>query len=217
MQQEKEMKKTDYVQDLVGRLSEKYPEATTALHFSNPLEILVATILSAQCTDEQVNKVTPKLFAKYPQPQDYFTTAQEELEKDIHSTGFYRNKARAIQGATRMIVEKFGAQVPKTMEELLQLPGVARKTANCVLGNAYGIISGIVVDTHVLRLAGRLGLSKEKNAEKVEADLMKLIARENWIIFAHLLIDHGRALCKARNPLCSECFLNDICPSAFKV
>jgi endonuclease III len=211
------MKKIDFVGELIRRLSEKYPEATTALHFSNPLEILVATILSAQCTDEQVNKVTPKLFEKYREPRDYYRIPQEELEKDIHSTGFFRNKARAIQGATRTIVEKFGGIVPKTMEELLLLPGVARKTANCVLGNAYGITSGIVVDTHVLRLAGRLGLSKEKNADKIEQDLMKLVPRDHWIIFAHLLIDHGRALCKARNPLCDQCFLNDICPSASKV
>ncbi len=204
----------EYIKELLIRLPDHYPDARTALDFSSPLEILVATILSAQCTDERVNQVTEKLFNKYRKAEDYYSVPQEELEKDIHSTGFFRNKAKSIQGATRMIVERYGNRFPNTMETLLELPGVARKTANCVLGNAFGITSGVVVDTHVLRVSARLGLTKEKDADKVERDLMALIPKEQWIDFSHWLINHGRALCKARKPLCNECFLNDICPSA---
>jgi len=210
----KDSRKTAQTQEIIKRLSEHYPDARTALDFSNPLEILVATILSAQCTDERVNTVTAKLFKKYRKAEDYFSVSQEELEKDIHSTGFFRNKAKSIQGATRMIVERFDNSFPDTMETLLELPGVARKTANCVLGNAFGIISGVVVDTHVLRVSARLGLTKEKDAEKVERDIMALVPKKRWIDFSHWLINHGRALCKARKPLCGECFLIDICPSA---
>ncbi|MDQ7823953.1 MAG: endonuclease III [Candidatus Eremiobacteraeota bacterium] len=202
-----------YAAELMARLERAYPHARTALHYGNPLEMLVATILSAQCTDERVNMVTPGLFKKYRRPSDYYGAAPEELESDIHSTGFYRNKAKSIQGAARMIDERFGGKVPDSMEKLLELPGVARKTANCVLGNAYGIASGIVVDTHVLRLSGRLGLSDKKNADKIEGDLMKIVPGEKWIDFSHWLVEHGRAVCKARKPLCGKCMLSDICPS----
>jgi endonuclease-3 len=208
--------KIAHAEEIFRRLTRKYPRAHTALTFATPLEILVATILSAQCTDERVNKVTPALFKKYRNAKDYYSVPPEELEEDIRSTGFYRNKARSIQGATRMIVGEFGGEVPDSMEELLKLPGVARKTANVVLGNAFGVSSGVVVDTHVHRLSGRLGLSGEKTAEKVEEDLIKIVPRENWIDFSHRLIFHGRETCKARKPLCGQCILNDICPSAFK-
>jgi len=210
----KDIDKTEHIQELITRLSAHYPDARTALDFSTPLEILVAIILSAQCTDERVNLVTAQLFKKYRKAEDYYRVPQEELEKDIHSTGFFRNKAKSIQGATRMIVERFGNSFPNTMETLLELPGVARKTANCVLGNAFGITSGVVVDTHVLRVSARLGLTKEKDPEKVERDLMALVPKERWIDFSHWIINHGRALCKARKPKCGECFLSDICPSA---
>jgi len=202
------------MKELISRLSEHYPDARTALDFTNPLEILVATILSAQCTDERVNIVTAKLFKKYRKAEDYYAVPQEELENDIRSTGFYRNKAKNIRGATRMIVERYKNSFPNTMETLLELPGVARKTANCVLSNAFGIAAGIVVDTHVLRLSARLGLTKEEDAEKVERDLIALVPKERWISFSYWLINHGRAICKARKPMCGECFLNDICPSA---
>lgn len=210
-----EMKKDKkYINELMARLSKAYPHARTELHYSKPVEILIATILSAQCTDERVNKVTSGLFRKYKNIEDYFNVLQEELEKDIKSTGFFRNKAKSIRGATRMIVEKFNGEVPETMEELLMLPGVARKTANVVLGNAFNIAVGIVTDTHVLRLSERLGLSSEKNPEKVERDLMSLISKDKWIDFSHWLVFHGRYVCKARKPDCQGCFLNDICPSA---
>jgi len=202
------------IHELISRLSEHYPDARTALDFTNPLEILVATILSAQCTDERVNIVTAKLFKKYRKAEDYYAVPQEELENDIRSTGFYRNKAKNIRGATRMIVERYKNSFPNMMETLLELPGVARKTANCVLSNAFGIAAGVVVDTHVLRLSARLGLTHEEDAEKVERDLMAQVPKEHWIHFSHWLINHGRAICKARKPMCRECFLNDICPSA---
>ncbi len=197
---------------LLERLKEKYGTSRTALHYGAPHEMLVATILSAQCTDERVNKVTAELFKKYRSIDDFANARQEELEQDVRSTGFYRNKARNIIGACGMIMEKFGGRVPDKMDDLLKLPGVARKTANVVLHNAYGIVEGVVVDTHVGRLARRLGLSKETNAEKAERDLMKLVPRKDWGNVSYLLIDHGRAVCKARKPRCEECFLNDICP-----
>jgi len=197
---------------LLERLKEEYGTSKTALHYRAPHEMLVATILSAQCTDERVNKVTAELFRKYRSVDDFANAEREELEQDVRSTGFYRNKARNIIGACAMINEKFGGRVPDKMDDLLKLPGVARKTANVVLHNAYGIVEGVVVDTHVGRLARRLGLSKETNAEKVERDLMKLVPKKDWGNFSYLLIDHGRALCKARKPNCAECFLNDICP-----
>lgn len=202
----------DRVKILLQRLKKKYGTAKTALQYATPHEMLVATILSAQCTDERVNKVTKDLFKKYRSVEDFAGAGRKALEKDIRPTGFFRNKARNIIGASKMIVERFDGRVPDKMEELLLLPGVARKTANVVLHNAYGIVEGIVVDTHVGRLARRLGLSREENAEKVERDLMKLIPRKDWGNVSYLLIDHGRAVCKARRPKCGECLLNDICP-----
>jgi endonuclease-3 len=201
------------IEEILSRLNQAYPEAKTALHFSNPLELLVATILSAQCTDERVNQVTAKLFKKYRTAEDYARAPAKELEQDIHPTGFYRNKAKSIQGACRKIAEEFGGEVPHTMEEMLTLPGVARKTANVVLGSAFGIPTGVVVDTHVLRLSQRLGLTRNKNREKIEQDLMNLIPPSEWIGFAHRLIEHGRRVCKARQPLCPQCVLADLCPS----
>jgi endonuclease-3 len=199
---------------IIKLLKREYPAATCSLDYSNPLELLVATILSAQCTDERVNQLTPALFRKYPRCEDYLKVSQEELEQDIRPTGFYRNKARAIQGACRLIKEQHGGRVPEKMEELLLLPGVARKTANVVLGNAFGIASGVVVDTHVARLSQRLGLTKETQAEKIERDLVELVPRSEWILFPHLMIAHGRKICKARTPLCAECTLERLCPSS---
>ncbi|MCW5958690.1 MAG: endonuclease III [Pyrinomonadaceae bacterium] len=193
-------------------MKKEYPDAHCALNHTNPFELLVATILSAQCTDERVNIVTATLFRKYRGPKDYLDVPQEELEKDIHSTGFFRNKAKNIQGACEKIIEMFGGEIPQTMEEILKLNGVARKTANVVLGNAFGIASGVVVDTHVSRLSQRLGLTKEKTPEKIELDLQKLVPKEEWVMFPHWIIFHGRQVCKARKPLCSECVLEDICP-----
>ena len=200
---------------IIRLLKKEHPDARCSLNHSNPLELLVATILSAQCTDERVNLVTADLFRKYRTWRDYADAPTAELERDIHSTGFFRNKTKAIQGACRLIGERHGGRVPDTLEELLELPGVARKTANVVLGNAYGVASGVVVDTHVSRLSERLGLSEEKSAEKIERDLLGLVPESDWINFSHLLIAHGRAVCKARAPLCGECTLARLCPSAF--
>jgi endonuclease-3 len=202
---------------IVSLLKKNYPDARCSLNHASPLELLVATILSAQCTDERVNVVTAELFRKYRRPEDYAAVAQEELEQDIRPTGFFRNKAKAIQGACRLIAERHGGRVPETMEELLGLPGVARKTANVVLGNAFGIASGVVVDTHVSRLSQRLALSGETQPEKIERDLRELVPPKDWIDFSHLLIAHGRAVCKARTPLCAECFLLELCPTGKRV
>jgi len=202
------------VRQLIRLLRGEYPEARCSLDHSNPLELLVATILSAQCTDERVNAVTAGLFRKYRTWEDYASAPAPELERDIHSTGFFRNKAKSIQGACRLIGERHGGRVPDSMEELLGLPGVARKTANVVLGNAYRIASGVVVDTHVSRLSGRLALSAEKTPEKIERDLTSVVPKSDWIDFSHLLIAHGRKVCKARNPACGECVLAKLCPSA---
>jgi endonuclease-3 len=199
---------------IIRLLKREYPQAACSLNYSNPLELLVATILSAQCTDERVNQLTPELFRKYPKCDDYFKVSQSELEQDIRPTGFYRNKARAIQGACRLIKEQHAGSVPDELEKLLELPGVARKTANVVLGNAFGIASGVVVDTHVSRLSQRLGLSQEAQPEKIERDLMSLVPRADWILFPHLMIAHGRKICKARTPLCAECVLERLCPSS---
>jgi endonuclease III len=199
---------------ITGLLKREYPDARCSLNHATPLELLVATILSAQCTDERVNLVTAELFRKYRRAEDYYNVAQTELEGDIRSTGFFRNKAKAIQGACRIIAEKYQGRVPENLEELLALPGVARKTANVVLGNAFGITSGIVVDTHVARLSERLALSQVKQPEKIERDLMDLIPRKDWIIFSHLLIAHGRKVCKARMPQCAECVVEKLCPSS---
>lgn len=204
------------VEKILERLSAAYPDAQCALEHNNPLELLIATILSAQCTDERVNRVTRDLFRKYRSPEDYGRVAPEVLEEDIRSTGFFRNKTKSIRGACLMIVDRFGGKIPDSMEELLELPGVARKTANVVLGVAYGKAEGVVVDTHVLRVARRLDLSHSDAPEKVESDLMKLIPRERWISFAHELIFHGRRVCKARAPLCPGCPVEDICRSEDK-
>ena len=197
---------------IIKRLKKEYPDAHCALNHTNAFELLIATILSAQCTDERVNIVTANLFRKYRQPQDYLSVAREELERDIHSTGFFRNKAKNIQAACEKIVEVFGGEIPQTMDELLTLNGVARKTANVVLGNAFGIASGVVVDTHVSRLSQRLGLTAETVPEKIERDLQELVPEKDWIMFPHWLISHGRKICQARKPKCPECVLNDICP-----
>ena len=199
---------------IIRALKKSYPDATCSLDYTNPLELLIATILSAQCTDERVNLVTAQLFRKYRSAPDYLRVEQEELEADIRSTGFFRNKAKAIQGACRMIEAEFDGRVPAEMDALLKLPGVARKTANVVLGNAFGIASGVVVDTHVTRVSARLGLSTQKTAEKIEQDLNALVPNADWILFPHLLIAHGRKICKARTPLCRECVLAKDCPSA---
>lgn len=199
---------------IITQLKKEYPDARCSLNHANPLELLIATILSAQCTDERVNLVTAELFRKYRRAEDYLSVEQAELEQDIHSTGFFRNKAKAIQGACRMIVEEYGGEVPADIERLLRLPGVARKTANVVLGNAYDIASGVVVDTHVARLAQRLGLTTHEQPEKIERELLELVPRKDWIIFSHLLIAHGRKVCKARVPLCGECVSEPLCPSS---
>jgi endonuclease III len=198
---------------LIKRLKKAYPDAHCALQHTSAFELLIATILSAQCTDERVNIVTSSLFRKYRVPQDYLDVVQEELERDIHSTGFFRNKAKNIRAACERIISEFGGEVPRTMEELLTLGGVARKTANVVLGNAFGIPSGVVVDTHVGRLSQRLGLTEATAAEKIEADLMLLVPKSNWIMFPHWMIFHGRRICQARKPKCEECILADLCPS----
>jgi endonuclease-3 len=199
---------------IIKRLRREYPDAACTLDHSSPLELLVATILSAQCTDERVNIVTAELFRKYRRPEDYLAVSQLELEADIRSTGFYRNKAKAIQGACKIISEQYGGRVPRTLEELLKLPGVARKAANVVLGNAFRITSGIVVDTHVQRLSQRLALTGEQHPEKIERDLQSLVPRKDWIDFSHLLIAHGRKVCQARKPLCAECVVEPLCPSS---
>jgi endonuclease-3 len=197
-------------------LEATYPGATCALNHRNAWELLVATILSAQCTDKRVNEVTPGLFEKYPTVHDFAAATQAELARDIRSTGFFNNKARALIGAARKIVADFGGRVPRSMEELLTVPGCARKTANVVLGTAYGIPSGIVVDTHVQRVARRLDLTRQMQPEKIERDLMEIIPRERWIVFSHQLIHHGRRLCAARRPRCAECPLDSLCYAADK-
>ena len=198
-------------------LKKEYPHAKTALIHKNPLELLIATILSAQCTDKRVNIVTKKLFKKYRSAGDYGDANLNDFEKDIYSCGFYRNKAKNIINACAIIEQKFSSKVPKDFNELLKLPGVARKTANCIMGNAYDIASGVIVDTHVIRLSQRLGISKNKNADKIEQDLIKQIPQNEWISFSHRIIDHGRKICDARKPKCEICSLNKLCPSAFKI
>jgi endonuclease III len=203
---------------ILSLLKKSYPDATCALHWSNPLELLVATILSAQCTDQRVNIVAPTLFAKYKTAADYARAPLAEIEAIIQSTGFYHNKAKSMQGACRIIADKHAGQVPRTMEEILELPGVARKTANVVLGTAYGMNEGVVVDTHVGRLAWRLGLTwtgrDSKDPVRIEQDLMQTIPRKDWTLFAHALVLHGRYVCAARKPRCSQCKLAPLCPSA---
>lgn len=203
------------VNEIIELLKKNYSDVKIALEYSNPLELLIATILSAQCTDVRVNEVTKKLFKKYRTPLDYIKVPQEELEKDIYSTGFYRNKAKNIKKLCEILVNDFNSRVPETMEELVTLPGVARKTANIVLSGAFGKIEGIAVDTHVKRVAARLGLTNNTDPEKIEKDLMKIIPKMEWDIFALMLIQHGRQVCVAKKPRCEICFLNRVCPSAF--
>ncbi len=205
--------KTARAQKIITGLRKAYPDAHCELAFSNPLELLIATILSARCTDKQVNLVTPRLFKKYRTPADYANAHPAELEQEIRTLGFFRNKAKSIQACCRQLVEQHGGEVPRTMEALTQLPGVGRKTANVVLGNAFGINEGVVVDTHVARLAERLGLSREKNPDKIEPDLQALAPRKLWTLFSHLLIWHGRRRCYARNPDCPHCEVLEWCPT----
>jgi endonuclease III len=202
------------IEELLRRLHEAHPDAHCALHHRNPYELLIATILSAQCTDERVNMVTPELFERYPDAARMAGAEQEEIETLIKSTGFYRNKAKNILGAARRIVSEYGGEVPDTMDDLLSLPGVARKTANVVLGNAYGKATGVVVDTHVKRLANRLGLTQSDKPDKIEKDLMALVPQDQWIDVSHLLLFHGRRVCNARKPDCPACTLRELCPSA---
>jgi endonuclease III len=204
--------KKQHTAEIIKRLKKMYPDAHCALNHSNAFELLVATILSAQCTDDRVNIVTATLFRKYQTPQDYLDVELEELTQDIKSINFFNNKAKNIHAMAGKIIENFGGEVPKTMDELLTLNGVARKTANVVLGNAFGIASGVVVDTHVSRLSQRLGLTAETTPEKIEKDLQVLVPKKDWVMFSHWLIYHGRQICNARKPKCSECKLNDICP-----
>lgn len=204
------------VRAILRKLDEAYPAATCALRHENPFQLLISTILSAQCTDERVNIVTQSLFPKYPGPKDFAYANPQELEQDIRPTGFFRNKTKSIMGASKRIIEKFGGKVPDTMEDILTLPGVARKTANVVLGTAYGIASGVVVDTHVQRLAGRLDLTRNTDPKKIEQDLIKVISQNRWILFSHQIIWHGRRVCQARKPRCIECNLERICYSKDK-
>jgi len=201
---------------IFAALDSLFPRAECALRHENPFQLLVATILSAQCTDERVNKVTPGLFQKYPTPKDFAALRQEVLENEIRSTGFFRNKSKSIIAASKMIVEIYGGQVPGTMEQMLALPGVARKTANVVLGTAYGIPTGVVVDTHVFRIARRLKLSAQNTPEKVEQDLIKIVPQDRWIAFGHQVIWFGRKICDARKPLCAECPMESLCDSPDK-
>ena len=200
---------------VIELLEKEHPNAKTALNYTNPLELLVATMLSAQTTDERVNIVTKTLFKKYKTPEDYANADLKELEQDVRSTGFYHNKASNLKKSCQMLVEKYNSQVPKTMNQLIELPGVARKTANIVLFNAYGTIAGIAVDTHVRRLSQRLGLTDQNDPAKIEQDLMKIVPKEKWMLLTDLLIFHGRQVCTARKPKCEICLLNTICPSAF--
>lgn len=204
------------VRAILEKLDEAYPAATCALKHRSAFQLLIATILSAQCTDERVNQVTPALFVKYPKPTDFAYADPRELEQEIRPTGFFRNKTKSIIGASKEIMEKFHGEVPKSMEQLLTLPGVARKTANVVLGTAFGIAAGVVVDTHVQRVAGRLDLTKNTDPKKIEQDLIQVVPQDKWILFAHQLIWHGRRVCQARKPRCIECNLEKICYSKDK-
>jgi endonuclease III len=201
---------------ILAKLDEAYPEATCELKHENAFQLLISTILSAQCTDVRVNQVTQELYKKYKKPEDFAYATPSELEKEIRPTGFFRNKTKSIMGASKAIVEKFGGQVPRTMEEILTLPGVARKTANVVLGCAYGIASGVVVDTHVIRLSQRLDLTRNQDPKKIELDLMAILPQNKWIQFSHQLIWHGRRVCAARKPRCAECNMESLCYSKDK-
>jgi endonuclease-3 len=204
----------EYAREVYRRLIEHYPDAHCALDFKSPFQLLVATILSAQCTDKRVNMVTPALFKKYKTPKAMAVANPEELEEMIKSTGFFRNKTKSLLGMSTAVAEQHGGKIPEEMDELVKLPGVGRKTANVVLGNAFDKNEGVVVDTHVGRVSGRLGLTKNTDPVKVEQDLMQLFPRENWTLLSHLFIEHGRQICEARRPKCEVCFLNDVCPSS---
>ena len=211
---ESKPKKRARTDEIRRRLKQEYPDARCALEHQNPLELLVATILSAQCTDKRVNMVTPTLFARYPMASDYAEADLAELEELIRSTGFFRNKAKALKGLGQALEADYDGEIPKSMADLTSLPGVGRKTANVVLGNAFGIDEGVVVDTHVKRLSNKLGLTEQKNPDKIEQDLMELVPQDDWTLWAHLLILHGRAICNARKPICDRCVLVELCPSA---
>ncbi len=215
-QEESREQKQKRAKKILGVLKRAYPRARMALRYSNNWELLVAVILSAQCTDKKVNEVTAKLFKKYHTLNDYVRADHREFEKDIYQTGFFRSKTKNILGAARMIRRKFGGKIPKTMKEILEIPGVARKTANIVLGNAYGIIEGVAVDTHVRRISQRFGLTFEDNPEKIEQDLMGLFPKKEWFKLTYRIIEHGRAVCRARDPRCDLCPLKHLCPSAFQ-
>ncbi len=214
MARESLTRKRERAAEIFDRLHEEYPDAHCALDHRNPYELTVATILSAQCTDARVNKVTPALFDRYPDPESLAGARQEDVEELVHSTGFFRNKAKNLIGMADAVVDEHGGEIPRTMEELSALPGVGRKTANVVLGNAFGIDEGVVVDTHVKRLAKRMGLTRETSPVKVERDLVKIFPRERWTLLSHLLIFHGREVCDARNPRCERCVVSDLCPSS---
>jgi endonuclease-3 len=211
---EPKAERKERVEEIIRRLWEEYPHATTSLSFRSPYELLVATILSAQCTDERVNMVTPELFERYPGPEDLAGARTEDVEEIIRSTGFFRQKTKSLLGMANAVVDEHGGEVPDAMKALTGLPGVGRKTANVVLGNAFGKDEGVVVDTHVKRLSGRLGLTRETTPEKIEDDLMELVPKDSWTDLPHLFIFHGRAVCKAQTPRCSVCVLADLCPSA---
>ncbi|MCZ6767615.1 MAG: endonuclease III [Acidobacteria bacterium] len=208
----REVKEEHRVAEILRRLDREYPDAQCALHFENPYQLLVATILSAQCTDTRVNMVTPQLFTRYPTPEDLAQADEKKLQELIRSTGFFRNKAKNLVGAAQGIVAEFEGKVPESMEKMVELPGVARKTANVVLGTGFGITSGIVVDTHVKRLSHRLGMTTHKDPNKIEQDLMGQIPEHHWIGFSHQLIHHGRRICKSRRPRCEACVLANLCP-----
>ena len=201
--------------EIARRLKQSFPNATSALNWSTPLELLVATILSAQNSDVNVNRVTPALFAKYKTASDWASVSQEQLQEEVRECGFFRQKAKAIRATATILDAEYGGQVPRTMEQMLELPGVARKSANVVLGTAYGVAEGIVVDRHVIRVSGRLGFTTNIQPVKIEKDLMEIVPREEWIVFGHMLVLHGRATCTARKPNCAGCPINDLCPSAF--
>jgi endonuclease-3 len=219
MPRESKAHKRRRAEEINRRLANEYPRAECSLDYDNPFQLLVATILAAQCTDARVNQITPELFEQYPSPENLAAAGREDIEELIRSCGFYRNKAKSIQGAAARIVDEHDGEVPDTMPELLALPGVARKTANVILGTAFGKNEGVVVDTHVTRLAGRLNLTARKNnqGDKIEKDLQSLLPQEEWTMFAHRLVFHGRQCCTARKPDCERCCLNDLCPSAGKV
>lgn len=214
MPRESRARKVERAEVVFDLLHEEYPDAHCALDHSNPFELAVATILSAQCTDERVNKVTPDLFREYPDAESLAGARQEDVEELVHSTGFFRNKARNLIGMADSVVEDHGGEIPRTMKELVKLPGIGRKTANVLLGNAFGIDEGIVVDTHVKRISKRLGFTKETSPVKVERDLVKLFPRNRWTLLSHLLIFHGRQTCMARTPNCAECVVSHLCPSS---